>query len=537
MPQAANPLDAAPPRAVELKPGESQWALIWREFRRRILAMISAGLIVLLVTIAIFAPFLANDRPLFYRGYNRFEYQEALRTMGAVVSNAAARITDEAAAGENPLDFAEDVTTIRRQAAVMAGNLPAESAAELQTLTDRITAALASPGAETAQTLRDARIELRRNFDSRQVTLTSGPHFPVFASLNGVETGFLILNLLFLLLPAWLPLVRKAISREHPAARNLATTAILVGIPIVCGLIWWLTVPERIDRTNYKAGVLAANAEKLDSAPVVYESVLWPAVPFGLDEDNLDAKYVPWAGRAPSDDGSPKPWAQPHWLGTDGIGRDVLSRMIWGGRVSLSVGIVAVSIYVGIGIIVGAIAGYFRGTADMLISRIIEIVICFPSFFLILTIVAFLGPSIFNIMIVIGLTGWTGVARLVRGEFLRLGEQEFVLASRALGYSPLRIIFRHVLPNAMAPVLVSATFGIAGAILTESALSFLGFGITVPTPSWGGILSTGRDAIFRAPWMIYVPGFAIFLTITAYNLVGEAFRDAADPRLRGQFLR
>src|SRR5690606_23364828 len=123
------------------------------------------------------------------------------------------------------------------------------------------------------------------------------------------------------------------------------------------------------------------------------------------------------------------------------------------------------------------------------------------------------GPSIFNIMIVIGLTGWTGVARLVRGEFLRLGEQEFVLASRALGYSPARIIFRHVLPNAMAPVLVSATFGIAGAILTESALSFLGFGITVPTPSWGGILSTGRDAIFRAPWMIYVPGFAIFLTI------------------------
>jgi len=221
-------------------------------------------------------------------------------------------------------------------------------------------------------------------------------------------------------------------------------------------------------------------------------------------------------------------------MGTDGIGRDVLARMIWGGRVSLAVGIVAVSIYVGIGIVVGAVAGYFRGMWDLVISRIIEVVICFPSFFLILTIVAFVGPSIFNIMIVIGLTGWTGVARLIRGEFLRLGEQEFVLAGRALGYSPMRIIFRHVLPNAMAPVLVSATFGIAGAILTESALSFLGFGITVPKPSWGGILSTGYDAFLRAPWLIYFPGFAIFITITAYNLIGEAFRDAADPRLRGQ---
>ena len=175
---------------------------------------------------------------------------------------------------------------------------------------------------------------------------------------------------------------------------------------------------------------------------------------------------------------------------------------------------------------------YFRGVTDLIISRLIEVVLCFPSFFLILTIVAFIGPSIFNIMIVIGLIGWTRIARLVRGEFLRLGEQDFVHAGRALGYTAPRIIFRHVLPNALAPVLVAATFGIAGAILTESALSFLGFGITIPKPSWGGILKDGRDAIFRAPWLIYFPGFAIFITITCYNLVGEAFRDAADPRLR-----
>ena len=207
--------------------------------------------------------------------------------------------------------------------------------------------------------------------------------------------------------------------------------------------------------------------------------------------------------------------------------------MIWGGRVSLSVGIVAVAIYVTIGIVVGSLAGYFRGMCDLIVSRIIEVVICFPAFFLILTIVALIGPGLFNIMVVIGLTGWTGIARLVRGEFLRLVDQEFVLAGRALGYSPLRLIFRHVLPNALAPVLVSATFGVAGAILTESALSFLGLGITVPTPSWGGILADGRSALTRAPWLIHFPGLAIFVTITSYNLVGEALRDAADPRLRG----
>ncbi|MCA9054192.1 MAG: ABC transporter permease, partial [Planctomycetaceae bacterium] len=227
------------------------------------------------------------------------------------------------------------------------------------------------------------------------------------------------------------------------------------------------------------------------------------------------------------------PARPPHWLGTDNLGRDLACRMIWGGRVSLAVGVVAVSIYVLIGVVVGAVAGYFRGWVDMLISRIIEIVICFPSFFLILAIVAFVGPSMLVIMVVIGLTSWTGVARLVRAEFLRLSGQEFVLAGRVLGYSPLRLIFRHVLPNAMAPVLVSATFGVAGAILTESALSFLGLGITVPKPSWGGILSDGRDAIFSGEWIIIFPGLAIFLTITCYNLVGEAFRDAADPRLRG----
>jgi peptide/nickel transport system permease protein len=211
--------------------------------------------------------------------------------------------------------------------------------------------------------------------------------------------------------------------------------------------------------------------------------------------------------------------------------------MIYGTRISMSVGFVAVGIYVLIGILLGALAGYFGGFVDTLISRIIEIIICFPVFFLILTVMAFLKPSIYNIMIIIGLTGWTGIARLMRGEFLRLKNQEFVLAARGLGASDYRIIFRHILPNGMAPIIVSATFGIAGAILTESALSFLGFGVPQPTASWGDILNNGRNDIYHSWWLTVFPGVMIFLTVTAFNLIGETFRDIMDPRLRGLLSR
>lgn len=245
--------------------------------------------------------------------------------------------------------------------------------------------------------------------------------------------------------------------------------------------------------------------------------VIWPPVPYSPTEYNLLEFLSP-----PTFD---------HWLGTDDSGRDVLSRMIYGAQISLSVGFVAVGIALVIGILLGALAGYFGGWADAVISRLIEIMVTIPTFFLILAIMAAKGPSFYNIMIIIGLTGWTGIARFVRAEFFKLKQLDFITALRALGASNRRIIFLHLLPNAMAPVLVSAVFGIAGAILTESSLSFLGFGVPPPTPSWGDILSQSRDYIEFAWWLTVFPGFAIFLSITAYNLVGDGLRDAMDPKL------
>lgn len=222
-----------------------------------------------------------------------------------------------------------------------------------------------------------------------------------------------------------------------------------------------------------------------------------------------------------------------HWMGTDETGRDVMSRMIYGARISMLVGFVAVGIATLIGIFFGAIAGYYGGRVDAVIMRFVDIMLCFPTFFLILAVIAVLEPSLWNIMFIIGITGWMGVARLVRAEFLALKEQEFVQAAHAFGASDLRIIFRHLLPNAMAPVLISATFGIAGAILTESALSFFGLGVQPPTPSWGNILSSGYKYIDFAHWLSIFPGLGILITALGYNLLGEGLRDALDPRLKG----
>lgn len=219
-----------------------------------------------------------------------------------------------------------------------------------------------------------------------------------------------------------------------------------------------------------------------------------------------------------------------HLMGTDGLGRDVFTRMLYGSRISLMVGFVAVGIATAIGIVLGAIAGFYRGWVDTVIMRIVDVMLSIPTFFLILAVIAFLTPSIWNIMIVIGLTSWMGVTRLVRAEFLSLRNREFVLAAQALGAKDARLIFRHLLPNSLTPIIVSSILGIASAVLVESGLSFLGLGVQAPQASWGNILTDGKEYIQFAWWLSLFPGLAILITVLGYNLLGDGLRDAYNPR-------
>ena len=282
----------------------------------------------------------------------------------------------------------------------------------------------------------------------------------------------------------------------------VGTVIILVGVVLI-----FTFVPRRLDAVDYKAMVASGRAGGAVFAPV----------PYGYARTNLEMREQP-------------PSAE-HWLGTDDVGSDVLCRLIHGSRISLSVGFVAVGISSFIGVVVGAVMGYFRGKVDFVGMRIVEIMMAIPVFFLIITIIAFFPRSVFNIMIIIGITSWTTNARFVRAEFLKLREQDFVRAAVSLGLGLRSILFRHMLPNGITGVLVNATFGIAGAIFIESALSFLGFGVAPPTPSWGQMLSLGVSTTGKFLWWLSLfPGLAIFFTVLAYNLAGEGLRDAIDPR-------
>jgi peptide/nickel transport system permease protein len=251
----------------------------------------------------------------------------------------------------------------------------------------------------------------------------------------------------------------------------------------------------------------------------------------------LVAVFAPWV--APFDPNEigvdfQAPPSATHWLGTDALGRDVLSRLIFGTRISLSVGVVSVSIYVVIGILLGAAAGYHGGWVDTAIMRLSDVFMSFPSLMLILVVVSLIGPSIFNVMMVLGLLGWPQIARIVRGQFLTLRGLDFVQAGRAMGARDVRLILRHLLPNAFSPVLVAATFGTAVAILSEAALSFLGLGVQPPTASWGNMLTDAQSLsiLESMPWLWVPAGGLIFLAVLCINFVGDGLRDALDPRLK-----
>ena len=299
------------------------------------------------------------------------------------------------------------------------------------------------------------------------------------------------------------------------APRRRRRGALLVAVAILTGIciLPFLLVQSRLDKTDYRELV-----SQIRETPGNW--AVMPLVPYGPYEQPRDVKPY-------------QSVSSEHLMGTDRSRRDVLVRIIHGARVSLSVGFLAVGVAVAIGLFVGSVSAYHGGWTDIILQRVVEIVICFPTFLLILTIMAFVDKrSIFNVMLVIGLTGWTGVTRLVRNEMLSQKQLDYVAAAQALGFSSWRIMFRHLLPNCVAPVLVAATFGVAGAILTEAALSFLGFGVQPPTASWGELLNQAQTWPTGYWWLTTWPGLMIFLTVTLFNLVGEGLRDALDPRLR-----
>jgi len=319
--------------------------------------------------------------------------------------------------------------------------------------------------------------------------------FPIFLSLEPIEWRFL----LYVLLAALIYFSRRKF-RTQPQ-RSLG----VVFVYIVLVELWLGFSHPFNDPTNDR------------DRPASFK--LLPPVAYSPIETTPD-QFVP------------PTWKHP--CGTDSTGRDIAARMLHGARISLSIGFVSQSISLLVGITLGGLAGYYRGWLDIGVSRFVEIIECFPSLLLILVVINFTGSqnNMFCIMAVIGLTSWTGVTRLVRGEFLRLSGQPFTLAAQAVGASDFRVIVRHLLPNALGPILVVATFGVASAILIESSLSFLGFGMQAPTPSWGDILSESRRYIDFAWWLAFFPGLAMLVTIMSYNFVGEGLRDAVDPRLR-----
>jgi peptide/nickel transport system permease protein len=334
-------------------------------------------------------------------------------------------------------------------------------------------------------------------------------YFPVFKNLRASDYSVFLAAIVAIV---QLLLIRRNRRDVDPSIRGavlwrqICISSLVIFIGVILAFVF---VPRRLDATDYKGMVASGKATDAIFAPI----------PYGYGRTELKVREQP-----PS---------REHWLGTDDVGSDVLCRLIHGSRISLSVGFVAVGISSVIGILVGAILGYFGGKVDFVGMRIVEIMMAIPTFFLIITIVAFFPRSLLNIMIIIGITSWTGNARFIRAEFFKLRKQDFVQAAVSLGLPLRSILFRHMLPNGIAPVLVNATFGIAGAIFIEAALSFLGFGVAPPTPSWGQMLSLGVSTTGRFLWWLSLfPGLAIFFTVMAYNLVGEGLRDAIDPRLR-----
>ncbi len=492
------------------------WAIVWGQFRRNRQAMLGLGMVGLFFFLAFFAPFLGHRLPIVWRtaaGSLRFplinEFFAPMNTTEVVLELAfnflllyipLAFVTWRLV----PRFWPDVDRRASRRVALAVGAVLAAG----------FVAAVAGVLAATEA----YKLWYEPAWRTAAVMLTA----IVLLGLTGLTTVILMAANQTEASPRWLVVLAMGLVVLIPfgAYKVVGAVDAVAGTRLLRGRVGqWVFRPVN-DPTPYRELAQAGKG-----------GGLFPLIPYGPNEQISGEKLSPsWWTDVLEPAGARR---AVHLLGTDEVGRDILVRVIHGARVSLSVGFVSMAISTLIGLVLGATAAYFGGKTDILLSRLIEIMMSFPTFFLILTIIAILDKrSILNIMLVIGFTRWTGIARLVRGQVLQQKQQDYVPAAQALGAPDVRVIFRHLLPNSVAPVLVAVSFGIATAILTEAGLSFLGFGVAPPTPTWGQLLNQGRQAPLIYWWLVLFPGFLIFLGVFAYNMVGDGLRDAMDPRLR-----
>lgn len=492
------------PASQSPKAAQSYWSLAVRDFKKNKMAMASLIIIFLVVFTAVHVPFIANDKPLSLYAVILDDFENEM----FLAQEAMTKLNSNA--GKDPAETAEYLGRFETRVANMNVHLKAEDAAALEEVRKQVLDATSSTF--NPEVMAKALADFEARFYDSTPPLEKIQTYPVFRTLTVGEIWFLA--------AFWLALVVATLLRRFVKTFPRFVLAVMIPATIISLTIRHF-MPEVTDTKNYRALILSESfAGKVVRTPI----------PFGENENILSRSRTPPSFAAATierEQGNPP---NPHLLGTDTNGRDALTRMIYGSRVAMLIGIFAVGIYTTLGIVIGALAGYFRGWVDLIVSRVIEVVICFPFLMVILSVQAFLSPSLHNIILTLGVLSWTGVARLQRGEFLRLVNMDFVSAVRALGGSNMRIIFLHILPNAMGPILVLISFGIAGSILVESALSFLGFGVPQPMASWGDLLNNSRSDPKGLWWLTLFPGIAIFMTVTCFNLIGEGVRDALDPR-------
>ncbi|MDF1838092.1 MAG: ABC transporter permease [Planctomycetota bacterium] len=591
------------------------WDLVIEQLSKRKLFKVGMAVLALLYGIAIYAPFITNDRPFRFEGVDVKEFTSAAKSMSPVVSSMSRILKATDAEFEEQLRkagtwekpdvapqtrkdaFLEERGALQLRTERIRAYLPTDaeevrgSLTSLHALLDEAT--LAFETGDEAQALakvteakklaRGYRKSLKpvdpANLEAGGLNLVAIGESPLWDDLSPLEVFIMTFWAFVMTWPIWNRLLNALLrgNRESIRIWRKRKFFLVLACSLLVGLGWslvWGPGGNMNQNAKYKSGVTQGSLIAIQEGTSLLDTgnefeIPWAFVRYGTSETHGEESFRPptWKAAAAADDemrwipGANEEGAENattngvqaiyepidvragepafnsgsrHLAGVDESGRDFFARMVWGGRTSLMVGILSAFLLTIIGIVFGSLAGYFGGWVDTVIMRLIEILQSIPAFYMILMTIAFIPADvikpIFAIVIVIALIRWTGTARLVRGEFMRLREQEFVVAAKALGFSNRRTIFRHVLPNAMSPVIVSAAFAVAAGILTESAISFLGFGIKPPEASWGSLVSESKNP--EHWWIQLFPGILIFITVTCYNLVGDAVRDAMDPKMK-----